>query len=218
MKNNLYKLSEEELLKALETAIESSAISEESEIMRFIHTFDLKAGNHKITSKALYELYSKSSIEPMTRKKFIEQFTKIFKLHQGTYDLNIDPIKIGNLITKAVPRRDKTESPYYKTHFENFIKNYDIKRGTFKMKGVILYDLYDKWHYETLKRKYNTLSYQLFVQFMELFTNFKQDHYNIYFSVNPNILDHLTDEQKLQCLSPKGQKHAIKKENKKKSN
>jgi len=58
----------------------------------------------------------------------------------------------------------------------------------------------------------------LFGEFLRLYFDNKVDHMNNYFGIDKMILNHLTDEQKLNCLSPRAQKNAIKKENKKKSN
>lgn len=217
------KLSDEELLKALENTKETKEVPKSSEVLRFIDAFKMDKGSYEIGSKFMYDLYRKWSAKPLDQRGFAKEFNNYFKprssFHKMIYDLNLNPKEFESLRAgKNKYKTDKTKSPHYKQHFELFLNRFDIKKGTLYIKIPVLYDLYDKWHYTNFKKKNNTITPLLFNEFLRLYFNYKMDHMNYYFGIDKMILNHLTDEQRLQCLSQKGQNNVRKKENKKKSN
>lgn len=217
--SSINKISDDELLKALETAKETKEPPKSSEILRFIDTFKITQGPYKTGSKFIYDIYRKWSKKPLDQRSFAKEFGNYFSRKSEKYELNLNPKEFASLrASKNSYKTDKTKSPFYKQHFELFLNKFDIKRGTLYIKTAVLYDLYDKWHYKNFKKKNNTIMPILFNEFMRLYFDNKIDHMTNYFGIDKMILNHLTVEQKLNCLSPRAQKNAIKKENQKKSN
>lgn len=221
MKNNTNNISTEELLRQLKESNTSvNNIAPLSDQLKFIQVFNLKPGNESVTPKALHSLYLRWSQTPVTRKSFFLEINNFFEKRTSSgktyYLLNIGPIQVAHLTAANKIVQDKTKMPSYKRHFETFLKKFNLTKGTFQLKTSVAYDLYDKWQYDNGNDYRNPLSAYVFDEFMKLYFNHKLDYPTLYIGVDRSILNILTDEQKLQCLSPKGQRHASKKEKKQK--
>jgi len=216
MKNDLKHTSEEDLLKALETTDEKGTTA--NDFNGFINTFNLKPGTNKIKARALIKLYNKWSKEPITGELFTLNCHLLFESTKKSQLLiNLEPLTILQLIGENTKKPELTKnSPASKKHFEVFIKKFELESGSLFIKFSVLYDTYIKWrHNNRLKTQ---LGKQTLVEFMNLYFKRKKDNNEIYYGLDPKILNNLTHEQKLQCLSQKSKLNAIKKENQKKPN
>ena len=220
MKNNTNNISTEELLRQLKESGSVVNTGPLSDQLRFIQVFNLKPGNESVTPKALYGLYVKWSQTPVSRRSFFLEISNFFEKRRSSskeyYMLNLGPTQIAHLTAANKVVQDKTKMPSYKKHFETFLKKFNLTKGTFQLKTSVAYDLYDKWQYDNGNDYRNPLSAYVFDEFMKLYFNYKLDYPTLYIGADKSILNILTDEQKRQCLSPKGQRHASKKEKNKK--
>lgn len=213
MKNS--HISDEELLRALETS--ETVQSTVTDFNGFIAAFNLKPGPNKIRTTALFQLYKRWSKDPISKVTFAKNMNLVFDAENNKILINIEPTALIQLLgDNKKTSRVVTNSPTSKKHFETFLKKYEIESGYMFLKFSVLFDAYDKWQYENkLKTR---LSKKNFEDYMNLYFKSKKDEDEMYFGFDPKILNNLTHEQKLQCLSQKSKLNAIKKENQKKSN
>ena len=212
-KNKFDDISDEDLLDALDNKQQVKSIDGSiTDLFEFIKVFNLKDGKIKVKPSVIYKIYSRWSKKPLTAFTFGLRFGLIFEKVSGRYQLNQSALDMAKIILKEpVKMRDKTKSPKMKKHFEFFLNKFDIVPGDFFIKVEVLYDLYDKWSYEN-NRKVNLLYSHVFSAFCKMYFKSKTDLQTIYFAVDRSILNKLTQEQKLLCLSAKGKTNALKKE------
>lgn len=89
----------EELLKVAKEH-STTKIQAVDDIHRFILTFKLKDGQHRVKTKFLYKAYKLWSVAPKSYKEFCLTFTGYFETHtykgESTYLLNVRPVELMN--------------------------------------------------------------------------------------------------------------------------
>jgi len=87
-------------------------------------------------------------------------------------------------------KENKTKHKGWMEHFEQFLHEYCIKKGSFFIKDSVLYKLYGKWR----QNKPSPLGKTQFNNFCKLYLNHKLIQKNCWFSVNESIKVHLTED------------------------
>jgi hypothetical protein len=85
---------------------------------------------------------------------------------------------------------------HFQKHFEQFLKEHNLKQGKAWVEGFILFYVYDKWCYETNKK--TQLANSFFISFCKLYFKHKQnnDKAKLWFGVNDEfMMNHLTPEK-----------------------
>lgn len=202
-KTPISQISDDDLLKLLKVDPQSISstnkvteyLEYKNDVLDFISSINLKAGDNKITSKLLYKAYTRWSDKPIGHNAFTKELTDFFVYNQQYFLLNIKPLQLKKLITKETHPMSKTRMRSLGKHFQQFIKFYDLKSGGLYLKDIVLYNLYDKWAY--IKDQENPISSRQFLRFLNRwFTSpppkfYKKAHY---FAVDKNIEKHLTPD------------------------
>lgn len=163
----------------LEEEKQESVIEYDTDIVSFLLAFDIRQGSYAVTVKLFYDLYKKWSKNPVKKTKFDKEVANFLIRHQKGpnvyYLVDKDVFKVSEEIQKLIlgSRIDKTKSKTYKIHFDNFLKKYQLKSGTYYIESFILYFLYDRWAYSINKK--NSLSSAQFFNFCKLYFPFKRN-------------------------------------------
>lgn len=186
-----------------------------NDMLEFISAYRLKNGDHPVTTKLLYQLYLKWSERPLKPRAFtISMGNFIPYVNNRFFYINLNDQQIlkrtFNFLKKT---RTENKIKAYKIHYENFLKKYDIKTGTFAVKTPVLYNLYDKWAYEIKRGR--PLGYRVFLNFCKLYFNNKRIVHNYWFYVDKSIIKHFSEEM-IRAMKNKKVTRYGQKENKKK--
>jgi len=221
------KISDEELLKALETAKDDEFSlkldRKEDEIVSFLRFFNIENGNHPIRKTQIYRLYKLYSKNPIGNIEFQEKLghyivpvVKYYKINKTAANLND---KLYEFLEKNTINKDRFKVKSWHTHFNNYIKKYSIKSGSrdnfIWLESFLLYDLYDQWTYEIKKK--SPLSEETFNRFCKLYFKEKKttDKWILWLKIDDSILQHLTMERISAVRTGKYSKHAKTKQTKK---
>lgn len=220
MKRTLVEYSNEELKKALEqkTDGEQSTQEYETDVPQFLSFYKIKSGKDLVLKRVIYKLYTYFSENPISKEKFGEQMAQyVISRQVGPYFYYVINQKALDLSKHAYDHiieqtHDRIKIPAWKNHFDKYLERYKLKTGTFFLEAYILYNLYDKFVYETKKRM--PLGYQQFIKFCKLYFDAErvtQDGVT-YFGIDKSIKEFITDDE-IQQLR-KSKKHNGKKANK----
>lgn len=195
LKSLPHKLSNEDLLKALEKEDSREVILEgRNDVLPFLSHYNIEPGDYKVAKRAIFDLYRKWSDEPVTKTVFAREFTKYIPYeHSNFHFINIKAIEIGYKTFQLIQdhKYDKRKNPKHRAHFEKFLSTFDIKKGDIWIEGFVLFYLYDKWTYETKKQHYIGRKY--FNMFLQLYLPNKRigSSKMKIFKVDKNVLQHL---------------------------
>lgn len=200
-KKIITELTDEELINILESSKDKDnesfdATSWHNDVIQFLSFYRLKSGNKPITSGILYKLYKQWSKTPLTRMRFTMQ-TQDFLANKSQgicvyFYLNVSEGSILKKLIKHLKGTSKIKEKSSKKHFDNFLNKYSIKLGTFFVKDIVLYNLYDKWCYEIKKKMPFSLSQ--FKAFCKLYFKYKIVDNENWYSVDQSIVQFLTEE------------------------
>jgi len=183
MDNKLNNVSIEELLNSLaQHPSQEDNIVIDDPIFIFVQTFNIKAGENRVTTKLLVQLFKEWSRSNITQIKFTMEFSKYFikesvkntsyfSLDKSTKDLVVqldrykNPQKLINIPSKGI------KSNGVQKHFEKFMDECNIKSGDLYVEADIFYHVYDTWCY---KNKLKSLSYIRFVTICSLIFDYKK--------------------------------------------
>jgi len=216
-------LSNEQLIELLQTApdaLQAYALTN-NDIIPFLSIYNIKPGKNLITRRLVYNLYSKWSPNPLLSRQFSRELSQYLLVHQKGpvqyYRLNIKAFKLKEEALKLIQQSsmDKTKSPRYKQHFENFLKYYNITSGNYWIPSYGLYYIYDMWSYKI--RKNNPLGEIQFFNFCKLYFDYKRKSVSrvMFFRVSKNITQHITTteiQQLREARYEKGSKNYQKKQ------
>lgn len=198
MKKAITELSDEEIIKLAHQSSETK-IEHSNDIMEFVSVYNLKTGEERITTKLLYNLYSKWSQNPVTRKTFalvlIDLFPSIRYGKSHVICLDKKAINLKEETYNYLKRMDKTKQKNWTIHFKKYLSKYQLKKGGLFIKDTVLYNLYDKWCFKGYKTKnYHPLSLYQFNNFCKLFFKNKLVKGNYWFGLEYTILNHLSED------------------------
>jgi len=223
-------VSTEELLKQLKTTEEipeEQLIKEENEqsSIDFIRFFNLKPGNERIGSHDLYKLYSLwyRGNEKLRSLQFSVQVGKYLPRYTGDgkswYLIDEKLIDLHERAFKLIKKEKKRyKSPNVKADFDNYLKKYNISKGTKYnftwIAGEVLYSLYDEYAYGIKKKK--PLSEQQFLKLCKIyFPDYKRDEKILWFNIHDSISNIMTAERISAIMTGRSQRRAKEKKQKK---
>lgn len=214
----------EELLKTLE---ENEILSDKQELIiypnvdgdvaAFLSNYKIEPGSDSVLQKVIFELYKRWSKEPVTKSKFENELCKYLIVHvkgpRYYYLINQKAMNLTQAAYKLVIKQtvDRTKSPPWKKHFESFLDKYEIKSGNFYVESFILYNLYDKYVYETGKKQ--PLGEDQFFNFCKLYlTNRRLTGNRVaWFGIDASIKKVITEETFKTLRESRVKHHAKKK-------
>jgi len=213
-------LTVEDLLDSLnqeETVEVAPQIQHNNDVLSFLMTFNIKAGEEPVKLKLLYQLYSLWSKKPVHKSTFGQEINKYLPDTARCYLVDISAWKISEEIQKVAMKGkvDKTKWKGYRRHFENYLKKYDIKAGTYYVKSYVLFYLYDKWVYGIKKAR--PLGERQFFNFCQLYFKSKRNNKSAlsWFAVDKtSLFKVITMEQILRIERAHKEKHDKKKKKK----
>jgi hypothetical protein len=196
------ELGDDELEEALKRTESSNTIHDAgNDVVNFLISFKIKPGIHRIKDKLLYQLYRTwTKEEYITAYQFNLQCGKYLKRRQSGknfyYTISKSNFKLTEEANKYLEQfvTNKTKSPRYKLHFDNFLRNHNIKAGLYFVQSYVLYYLYDIWTYSI--KKHNPLGEIQFFNFCKLY--FKQRRIGsnrvAWFGISKSIKDVVNEE------------------------
>lgn len=198
--------TDEELLQTLEhpsnTVQDNEMINYMAlgEVAAFLSRFKIEQGKDAVSKRLLLELYRSWTKEPMTKLQFELEIAKYLMIHQkGSqtfYLINQKAMTLSQEAYKFLEKktRDKTKSPNWRLHFENFLSKYDLKPGNYFLESFVLYNLYDKYVYEIGKKM--PLGENQFYNFCNLYFTNKRltDNRVSWFGVDESIKNAISEE------------------------
>lgn len=203
MNKLITELTSEELIKLLENKPKDEiqgTLYTKNDVLEFISLHKLQTGDKQVQGKVLHNLYKSWSKKPLGIRKFLKQFQLFiaaYKRYSGYtwFKLNID---INSILWKTLKytekrrKRNKLLSKNSKRHFDNFLEKFQVERGGFYVKDIVLFNIYDKWIYETKSQQ--TLDFTFFKNFCKLYFKHKEIDENIWFGVKKSIISHFSEE------------------------
>lgn len=164
-----------------------------NDIFDFISVYKLTNGENKVSARLLYKLYKQWSKDPLTKLKFAYEMTDLFEYytncHGNMYLLNQSAISLKQLLNEIKPeKRLKVNQKRWGEHFQKFLNKYNIKKGSFLIKDVVLYNIYDKWAYKNKLKSQLTLN-----QFRKFCKVFFDSTKKGYFSVDNSVKNYLSE-------------------------
>jgi hypothetical protein len=202
MKKTPLEYSNEELKKALEqTDGEQSTQEYETDVPSFLSFYKIKSGKDLVLKRVLYKLYTYFSQNPIESRKFTEQMNQyVISRQVGPYQYYVINQKALDLSKHAYDHiiehtHDRVKIPAWKAHFDKYLERYKIKPGHYFIPSMALYNLYDKYVYETGKKL--PLSYHQFIKFCKLYFDAErvtQDKVT-YYGVDKSIKEFITEDE-----------------------
>jgi hypothetical protein len=190
--------SNEELLKIIEgNARKISTFQYKNDALDFISTFNIQQGEHRILFNLIYSVYKTWSQKPLNKRGFADELVKLFPhIKYGESNVYLVSKPRDFFIEKSLTKKkNKTKTKSWYGHFKRFVDKYQLKSGSFYIKDVVLYNLYDKWVYKNNNK--HPLSMNQFLKFCRLFfqkPEVKTIKSHEWFSVNSEVRQFLTPE------------------------
>lgn len=195
------KISDEELLKLLETAEEAEGpIEYTNNVIPFLTKYNIVPGEEEVPASILYKLYREFTREPVERHLFIRYINEIL-VEKGDhrkpyYTINLSAMRISKEYYKLLCEKEKKQTYKHIQHIRNFIEMYELEDGDNWVISSELYMLYRLRFLKTKKRA--KLSIEQFVQQMKVMFNYKYDEKKrgYWFAVNEKYKELISPEDK----------------------
>lgn len=194
------QLTDEEILALLESD-EVEAETQEifdytNDIVPFLSFYKITPGETPVAKKLFYKLYKAYSKEPVSEKSFAYQMGNYISGTSYNYHVNIDTFAISNHIYKAEKTRDKTKSLTYQKHFQWFLTERGVEKGTVWIEGFILFFIYKDFC--KARRVTPRLGYVNFHKFLKLHLPYRRIKENraLWFHVNKETATIFSEEEK----------------------
>lgn len=169
-----HKLNDEDLLQIIEDVNNTEVIKKPAEhsITQFLADFGIYPGTEKVRSSILYKLYHRHTENPVSNVEFHLLMCGYVETNEKRtyYYLNQKSSILTNILAEYLEKKrynKKIHNRYYRIHFDNFLKVFNIKSGNRITHPAVLYFFYDKWQYK--KKHKAALSYITFISFLRLF-------------------------------------------------
>jgi hypothetical protein len=197
------EISVDDLLSELEddSAVAPIEDQTDNEIVRFLTYYNIERGNEPVKLNLLYRLYKLFSPNPKGAEPFNAEVRLYFdyeeKPNHYNVFLNKSALNIGETLYKAIRKshKPKTRSRSFRKHFELFLKELNMKPGTFYLDSTSLLYLYDEWKFKT-KRKYKVADRQFLSVLKLYFTPKRTSKTQQLYGIDRNALNYdLTDEK-----------------------
>lgn len=137
-----HQISLEALLEALvNTEDTEELISYKNDVPMFLSKFKIEAGNHLVRPGLLYKLYKIYSEEPLTQRRFSDTAVEFIPKGSNYFKLNISPSKILAILNPKT-NANYISSSSVKKHYESFIENAKVTKGTKWIEGFMFHEIY----------------------------------------------------------------------------
>lgn len=190
-----HQISLEELLEALEHTTDDvqELVSYKNDVPMFLSKFKLESGDNFVKSATLYKLYNIYSNEPVTRQVFTKTASEFVQFRDPYFRINISPIKLTKILNPQT-NANFSSSSSIKKHYDAFIENCAITKGTKWTEGYLLFEVYRFYCIDTKKAK--RLSYESFISICEMYFEHRRIGSNRgrWFKLDPDTLNVLTQE------------------------
>jgi hypothetical protein len=199
--------SVEELLKLMDSSKEDVTQKSEEEYVnnesiRFLAYYDIKPGNHRISTKLLFKLFKSWTkdrsykYENFVRDLFSQLEIKNTTFRREKYQyfkINKNILNITRYLEESKPKKIIfRKTMFYKKFMEEFLEQHNIKAGPIFVEADILYYLFDYYNQKKTRRM---VSYERFVSLCHLYFESKQLGFgSTWFGVNESIKSLITEE------------------------
>lgn len=190
MKKALTQLSEEELLDLLDSNDTLDEDHSNNEFNEFISLFKLKPGTTKVpfnVIKKIYSEWSKTKVDDYQLRTFIQNHFVIRKSY-----VYLDNNPINSSVNYKPKKFDKLKSPVFQNHYKRFILDNSIEKGSYLIRGSLLYHLFKIWN-EQQKKSY-ILSEKNFYKFSAFYLEKDIVNKLVYFKINKEYLLNINTE------------------------
>lgn len=189
--------SPQELLDLISENPQTNTFESQNDFIEFISIYGIKEGTNRVMIVPIYNTYKKFSQNPISKRAFANEMVQYFPYldHLNVNIYLINRPRVFFLEKNLKKYQNKTKRKPWLRHFKKFVVKFELKSGSFYVKDIVLYNLYDKWVYKNNNR--NPLSFKQFLKFCKLF--FKNPAYklikgNLHFSVDKCMQKFLTPE------------------------
>ncbi len=170
------QLTEEEILALLESDDVEEGTAEifdyKDDIVPFMGFYKITPGNSLVSKRLLYKLYKAYSKQPLDNLNFNIQIGTYVSHTKDHFHLNLDTFAISQAVYQAEKIRDKTKAIAYQKHFEWFVTEANVQKGTNWIEGFILFYIYKDF---CKSRRVNPkLGYVNFHKFLKLHYQYKR--------------------------------------------
>lgn len=152
-------ITDEELLKMLESAEESDEVVEyTNNVVPFLSKYNIKSGDERVPVKTLYKLYKVYTINYCDYRRFRNYITDIFPVTGkgvASYCLvDIEAMTVAKLYFELANEKKigYVISDSNMRLLDNYLERDGLDRGDNMIEGFVLYELY-KNHYKKVGRK-----------------------------------------------------------------
>jgi len=192
------ELKTADLLKIIEgNSRKISTLNYKNDTLDFLSTYGISQGEHRILIALIYDTYKLWSKIPISKRAFANELVRLFphiKYGESNVYL-IDKPREFFLEKNLKKKRNKIKTKSWLKHFQRFLEKYNIKSGSFYVKDIVLYNLYDKWVYKNGNK--HPLTLNQFLKFCRLFfqtPKIKIIKSHEWFAIENSIKEYLTPE------------------------
>lgn len=164
-----HNISTDDLLASLESAEDTETTEWSNDVPHFLSHFKFEQGAYKVRTALLYKLYKLYSKAPIRQWDFTNTTAQFIELKGDYLLLNTKPIRIAKVVnTKTVQsKRSVLASLTIKKHYEQFLRDSLVKKGTTWVEGVIFHEIYR--HYCIDKKIQSRMIYTNFIKVTKLY-------------------------------------------------
>lgn len=140
----------------------------ESDVIAFLSHYKITGGQHKIPADSLYKLYCIWSKNRIKRNQFSLQLSLYIPKEARYYLINKDSSEIISDLSSVIKKK---KSPLIRKranwdHFKAFLNAHSISNGEDWVEAHVLFHFYDKWIYNTNRKK--RISNHNLLQFLKI--------------------------------------------------
>lgn len=192
------ELSTDDLLKVIEgNTRKISKLNYKNDTLEFLSVYNITQGENRILFNLIYAVYKTWSQKPLNKRGFADELVKLFPhISYGPSNVYLVNKERDFFLEKTLKKKvNKTKTKSWFKHFQRFINHYNLKSGSFYIKDVVLYNLYDKWVYKNgSKNQLNKTQFNnfCFIFFQKPRSKIIKNHH--WYSVNQEIKEYLTPD------------------------
>lgn len=192
------QLTEEEILALLdsdEVEDDTAQIFDyKDDVVPFMGFYKITPGHNLVSKKLLYKLYKAYSKQPLDNLNFNIQLGQYLQPAANHFHINQDTFAISQAVYQAEKTRDKTKAIVYQKHFDWFITEGQVQKGTFWIEGFILFYIYKDFCKQ--RRVSPKLGYVNFHKFLKLHYPYRRikENRSLFFRVDEKTAKTFTEE------------------------
>ena len=210
------QLSYEQLMNLLdcsESEQDNEILEYMNDVVPFLTNYGITPGDTPVSKKLLYKLYKTYSKNPIGSVEFnIKVGEYISHKSPSYYYINQDNFAISKHIYKESEKRDKTKSLTYQKHFNWFLIESKMDKGSKWVEGFILFFIYKDF---CKSRRINPkLGYVYFHKFLKLHFQCRRmkENRSLWFKIDQDTYNLLNEEEKNVIREARQKKGRSKKE------